>query len=147
MAHVCPASVGFDRRRDTGHFDEALCFASEHFVLGSSIDARCAPLAARASVRHRDHDGALPLLFREGEMISIGLTQQEFWGSVIVLCTVGLFYFGRSILDAERAAESAKPFRWGDGQRKVVSEPVWMSHPILAAFTALVVLFVLKILM
>jgi len=79
--------------------------------------------------------------------MTLGLTQQELWGSVIFLCVVGLVYFGRAILDAERAAESAKPFRWGDGQRKVVSEPVWMSHPILAAFTALVVLFVLKILM
>lgn len=74
----------------------------------------------------------------------IGLTQQEFWGSVIFLCAVGLIYFVRSILDAERAADSVKPYRWGDGQRRANGTPLWASHPLLAAFTFLTVLFVLK---
>ena len=75
---------------------------------------------------------------------TIGLTPQEFWGSVAFLCVVGLIYFGRSILDAEKAAESVKPFQWGDGQRRAQDAPLWASHPLLAAFTFLSVLFVLK---
>ena len=75
----------------------------------------------------------------------MGLSQQEFWGGIIFLCAVGLIYFGRAILDAERAAESVKPYRWGDGQRRATSEPVWLSHPLLAAFTLLAVLFILKV--
>jgi len=75
----------------------------------------------------------------------LGLSPPEFWGSIIVLCTVGLIYFGRSVIDAESAAESLKPFRWGDGQRRSNDEPLWLSHPILAAFTCLVVLLVLKV--
>lgn len=74
-----------------------------------------------------------------------GLSPQEFWGAIIVLCTVGLIYFGRSILDAERAADSVKPFKWGDGQRRATNEPLWLTHPILAAFTCLVVLLVLRV--
>jgi hypothetical protein len=77
--------------------------------------------------------------------MNIGLTQQEFWASVIVLCAIGLIYFGRAILDAERATDSVKAFRWGDGQRRPNDEPLWLSHPILAAFTCLVVLLVLKV--
>lgn len=77
--------------------------------------------------------------------MSLGLTPQEFWGAVIVLCTVGLIYFGRAILDAERAAESVKPFRWGDGQRRANDAPLWLSHPMLAAATCLAVLLVLKV--
>ena len=75
----------------------------------------------------------------------LGLTPPEFWGSVIVLCTVGLIYFGRAILDAERAAESVKPYKMGMPQRRSIEEPLWLSHPILAAFTCLVVLLVLKV--
>jgi len=75
----------------------------------------------------------------------LGLSPPEFWGSVIVLCTVGLIYFGRAILDAERAADNVKAFKWGDGQRRANDEPLWLSHPILAAFTCLVVLLVLKV--
>lgn len=75
----------------------------------------------------------------------MGLSPQEFWGLVIVLCTVGLIYFGRAILDAERAADSVKPYRWGDGQRRATNEPLWLSHPILAAATLLTVFFVLQV--
>ncbi len=50
--------------------------------------------------------------------MNIGLTPQEFWASVIVLCALGLIYFGRAILDGERAAECVKPFKWGDRQRR-----------------------------
>lgn len=77
--------------------------------------------------------------------MTFGLTQQELWGGVIFLCVVGLIYFGRSILDAEKAAESVKPYRWGDGQRRATNEPLWASHPLLAAFTFLAVLFVLQV--
>lgn len=75
----------------------------------------------------------------------LGLTQQELWGSVIFLCVVGLVYFWRAILDAERAADSVKPYRWGDGQRRANDAPLWLSHPMLAAATCLVVLLVLKV--
>ncbi len=77
--------------------------------------------------------------------MTLGLTQQEFWGGVIFLCAVGLIYFGRAILDAERAAESVKPFRWGDTPRRSEDEPLWASHPLLAAATFLTVLLVLKL--
>jgi hypothetical protein len=75
----------------------------------------------------------------------LGLTQQELWGSVIFMCVVGLIYFGRAILDAERAADSVKPYRWGDGQRRANDAPLWLSHPMLAAATCLTVLLVLKV--
>ena len=80
-------------------------------------------------------------------MSALGLTPPEFWGSVIVLCTVGLVYFGRSILDAEAAAENQKPYKWGNAQRKANDEPLWLSHPMLAAATCLTVLFALKVML
>lgn len=78
-------------------------------------------------------------------MSAFGLSNQEFWGAVIVLCTVGLVYFGRAVIDAEMAEERQKPFRWGDGQRRSSEEPLWASHPMLAAATCLAVLLVLKV--
>ncbi len=78
-------------------------------------------------------------------MTILGLTNQELWGSVIFLCVVGLIYFGRAILDAERAAESLKPFKWGDAHRRSQDAPLWASHSLLAAATFLTVLFVLKV--
>jgi hypothetical protein len=80
-------------------------------------------------------------------MSAWGLTPPEFWGSVIVLCVVGLVYFGRSVLDAEHAAENQKAFKWGDKQRRANDEPMWLSHPMLAAATCLAVLFVLKVML
>jgi len=74
----------------------------------------------------------------------LGLTRTELWSSIIFLCVVGLIYFGRAILDAENAADSEKPFRWGDAPRRSSDEPVWLSHPLLCALTFLAVLFVLK---
>lgn len=73
-----------------------------------------------------------------------GLSNQEFWGGIIAFCAVGLIYFGRQILDEERAAERVEPFKWGDAQRRARDEPLWASHPLLAAFTMLAVLFVLQ---
>jgi hypothetical protein len=78
-------------------------------------------------------------------MTAFGLSPQEFWGSVLFLCVVGLIYFGRAILDAEAAAERVKPFKWGDGQRRATNAPLWLSHPMLAAATCLTVLLVLKV--
>ncbi len=78
-------------------------------------------------------------------MTAIGLTPQEIWGSVAFMCVIGLIYFGRAILDAERAAESVKPFRWGDTPRRAEDEPLWASHPILAAATFLTVLLILEL--
>lgn len=75
----------------------------------------------------------------------IGLSSQEFWSATIFLCVVGLIYFGRAILDAERAADSLKPFKWGDSQRRANDAPLWASHSLLAAATFLTVLFVLKV--
>lgn len=80
-------------------------------------------------------------------MSAFGLTNQEFWGAVIVLCTVGLIYFGRLVIDAEFAEEKQvkQPWRWGDKQRRSSEEPLWASHPMLAAATCLAVLLVLKV--
>jgi len=76
-----------------------------------------------------------------------GLSHTEFWGAVIALCTVGLIYFGRAVIDAEFAEEKQEktPFRWGDKQRRSSVESVMTSHPMLAAATCLAVLFVLKV--
>jgi len=75
------------------------------------------------------------------------MSAQEFWSSVIALCTVGLFYFLRDVLDEWRGEETEAPWRWGDkARRRRPPATWWASHLTLAPLTFLAVIFAIGLL-
>jgi hypothetical protein len=61
------------------------------------------------------------------QLLSFGLTHQEFWTGIIALCVVGLAYFGQDAARDE-VIDRVNNWRWGDEYRRPKKPPTWGSH-------------------
>lgn len=59
----------------------------------------------------------------------LGLSGQELWSAIVALCTVGLIFFGRDVLD--EFAEDPEIARRVNGKIVAARKPAtWASHPL-----------------
>lgn len=68
---------------------------------------------------------------QEDEMTlhDLGLSGQELWSAIVALCTVGLIFFGRDVLD--EFAEDPEIARRVNGKIVAARKPAtWASHPL-----------------
>lgn len=72
------------------------------------------------------------------------LSGHEFWSAVIALLFVPFAYLLRTIVD-EGTQEDARPWKWGDRQRRPPPEATWGRHEYLLAIMGVTVLATLKI--
>ncbi len=67
---------------------------------------------------------------------NLGLSAQEFWASVIMLCPVGPFYIVPDVVRSE-ILDSEKAWQWGDAYRRPKTPPIWGTHKNCAAAMAI----------
>jgi len=75
------------------------------------------------------------------------LSWTEGWASIVLICFVGLVYFGGETLRDDLKISTQKPWRWGDEQRRGGEEATWGTHLVIAPVCMFITVLTIRLML